>query len=79
VTIPTKVNARWIATLDDAQLVVAETTLHSAFRELEISEKSRSGSRYVLLQGPAELVSAWHRWLLVNNEVKARGLAIRHA
>jgi hypothetical protein len=79
VTIPTYVNSRWIATLDDAQLVVAETTLHSAFRELEISEKSRRGARYVLLQGPAELVSAWHSWRLVSNEVKARGLAIRHA
>jgi hypothetical protein len=78
-TIPAHINARWIGTLDDAQLVAAETTLHATFRELEISEKSRAGARYVLLQGSAALVSAWHRWLLVNNEVRARGLAIRHA
>jgi hypothetical protein len=79
VTIPAHINARWIATLDDAQLVVAETALHATFRELEISEKSRSGARYLLLQGPAALVSAWHRWLLVNNAVRSRGLATRHA
>ena len=78
-TIPAYIDSRWIATLGNAQLVEAETTLHAAFREQELSEKARSGARYVLLQGPAALVSAWHRWLLVNNEVRARGLVIRHA
>jgi hypothetical protein len=77
VTIPTLVNARWIATLGNDQLVKAEAQLHATFREQETAEKSRAGARYVLLQGPASLVSAWQRWLLVNNEARTRGLVVQ--
>ena len=47
-TIPANMNAQWIATLGDAELVMAEARLHADFREGEAAEKSRSGSRYVL-------------------------------
>jgi hypothetical protein len=78
-TIPDHVNTRWIATLGDDQLMQAEAELHAAFRKQETVEKTRSGARYVLLQGPAALVNAWHRWLLVNNETRTRGLSARHS
>jgi hypothetical protein len=76
--IPDYVNARWIATLRDDQLVKAEAKLHAAFRKQETAEKLRSGPRYMLLQGPPTLVNAWHRWLLVSNETRTRGLVINH-
>jgi hypothetical protein len=76
VTIPTHVNARWLATLGNDQLVTAEAQLHATFREQETAEKDRAGARYVLLQGPASLVSAWQRWLMVNNEARTRGLVV---
>jgi hypothetical protein len=76
-TIPERVNARWIATLDNEQLKSAEAELHAVFREHETVEKKRSGARYVLLQGPSTLVTAWHRWLLVSNEARTRGVLVR--
>ena len=72
--IPDRINARWIATLENAQLINAEAQLHADFRAHEVAEKSRSGPRYVLLQGPPKLITAWQRWLLVNNETRTRGL-----
>lgn len=77
-TIPDRINARWIATLGDEQLVRAEATLHADFREKEIAAKKRAGGRYVLLEGPAPLVSAWLRWLLVSNATRDRGLTANH-
>lgn len=76
--IPDTVNARWIATLGDEQLVRAEAELHTVFRRHESTEKARSGARYMLLQGPSVLVDAWQRWLLVNNETRSRGLTVHH-
>ncbi len=76
--IPQHVTARWVATLGDDQLMQAEAELHAVFRTAEVQEKSRSGERYMLLQGPASLVTAWHRWLLVSNETRARGLVVHH-
>ena len=77
--IPEHVNARWIATLGDDQLVAAEAQLHATFRSSERAEKKRSGGRYMLLQGPATLVNAWQRWLLVSNETRTRGLMVRRS
>jgi hypothetical protein len=77
-TIPDHINSHWIATLANDQLVKAEAMLHADFREKEIAEKRRVGARYVLLQGPATLVTAWHRWLLVSNETRNRGLVVNH-
>ena len=76
--IPDRVNSRWIATLGDDQLMNAEAELHAVFRKQETTEKTRSGPRYILLQGPSALINAWHRWLLVNNETRNRGLVVHH-
>jgi hypothetical protein len=77
-TLPDRVTASWIATLGNPQLVEAESHLHGEFAAEENHEKRRRGDRYVLLQGPEPLVTAWHRWLMVNNEMRLRGLVIRH-
>jgi hypothetical protein len=72
------VNARWIATLADHQLVAAETRLHADFQKHDLAEKRRCGSRYALMQGPTQLVNAWLRWLLVSNATRTRGLLAVH-
>ncbi|HVZ76798.1 MAG TPA: hypothetical protein VG818_02310 [Gemmatimonadaceae bacterium] len=74
--LPDNVNARWIDTLADDQLIKAEAALHAVFNRQESTEKARAGERYMLLQGPAELVNAWQRWLMVNNETRSRGLIV---
>lgn len=77
--IPNYVSARWVEALGNDQLLVAEAKLHAAFHTHETAEKRRAGARYVLLQGPATLVSAWHNWLLASNETRTRGLTVRHS
>ena len=77
--IPDRVSSRWAAALANDQLLAAEATLHAAFHKQETAEKRRAGARYVLLQGPATLVTAWHSWLLVSNETRTRGLSVRHS
>ena len=73
--IPERVNRRWIAQLDDVELAHAESELHADFTRQDTAEKARAGTRYRLLEGPATLVHAWNRWLLVSNEARTRGLA----
>ena len=76
--LPDRLTANWIATLANTQLVSVESHLHGEFAAEETREKRRRGLRYVLLQGPEALVTAWHRWVMVNKEVRTRGLLIRH-
>lgn len=77
-TVPDRLTATWLETLANGQLVAVESRLHAEFIEEEVVEKKRRGSRYSLLQGPAALVNAWHRWSMVNNETRSRGLLVRH-
>ena len=74
--IPDHINSHWIASLEDKQLVTAEAELHAAFRTHETAEKRRSGARYVLLLGYGGARQPWHRWLLVSNETRNRGLVV---
>lgn len=74
--LPEKVNARWIDTLGNDQLLEAEAQLHALFLKEETAEKRRTGARYTMLRGPESLVSAWHRWLLVHNATQTRGMII---
>jgi hypothetical protein len=74
--IPERVNSKWIATLDDAAILDVETTLHSDFREQDLLEKNKRGTRYRMLEGPAVLVDAWMRWQAVSNEARRRGLLV---
>ena len=75
--IPERVNSKWMATLDDASILDAETILHTDFREQDTLEKNKRGTRYRMLEGPAVLVDAWMRWQAVTNEARRRGLPIR--
>ena len=75
--LPEKVNASWIATLGDRQLVQAEALLHGEFVDQQNTERLRMGARYTMLRGPQSLVNAWLRWLLVNNEALSRGVNVR--
>ena len=77
-TVPDRLTANWIATLGNGDLVAVESDLHSEFVAEENEEKRRRGDRYALLQGPAPLVNAWLRWLMVNNEARLRSLVVRH-
>ena len=77
IEMPAHVTTRWIATLENEQLLAAEAQLYSTFRTRETAEKSRAGARYLLMQGPPELVAAWERWSLVSNEARARGVVVR--
>ena len=75
--LPETINASWIATLADEQLMQAEARLHELFRVQEKREKARAGARYSMMRGPEPLISAWHRWLMVNNEALHRGMVLR--
>ena len=75
-TIPLNVNARWIATLGNDQLIAAEAQLYADFKAREVAERSRAGSRYVLLQGPAALVNVWQQWVMLNKETRVRGVSV---
>ena len=74
--IPDRINAGWIATLGDEQLVAAESQLRATFQEHETVEKRRRGSRYAVLEGPEPLVTAWLSWVMVSNETRSRGLVL---
>ena len=76
--IPDRVSRRWMDLLDNVQLADAESTLHRDFTILDRAEKIRRGMRYRLLEGPAPLVDAWLRWLLVNNEARDRSIPTHH-
>ncbi len=76
--IPERLNARWIDSLGDPQLIEAEGRLHAEFFKQENAEKRRRGSRYDMLRGPTTLVNAWLRWLLVSNAIRTRGLVVSH-
>jgi hypothetical protein len=78
VVIPERVNRRWMNLLDNTQLAAAESRLHTDFTRQDRAEKVLRGGSYRLLEGPAPLVDAWLRWLLVSNEVRDRGLRTHH-
>lgn len=75
--LPENVTANWASSLADDQLVQAEARLHAEFAKQERMEKKRTGDRYIMLRGPESLVSAWLRWLTVNNETRYRGVIVR--
>jgi hypothetical protein len=77
VPIQDRVNADWIATLGDDQLVDAEARLRDVFLTQETLEKQRRGARYAVLEGPEVLVTAWHRWVMVSNEARTRRLVVQ--
>jgi len=77
--LPGTVNSRWIESLGVEQLREAEGLLHAEFLKEETAEKERTGARYKLLRGPESLVSAWNRWLLVNNAARTRKVVVHRS
>lgn len=76
-TYPDRIDASWIGTLSDDQLVKAEGELRKRFAEQETKEKKRRGSQYDMMRGPDALTTAWLRWSMVSNAARARGLRAR--
>lgn len=73
-TLPARITGDWMDSLTNDDLLVAESTLHQAFSALDREERARTGTKYELMRGPAELMSAWDRWSRVNTATRARGL-----
>jgi hypothetical protein len=72
--IPTRINAAWIGTLADDDLLEIEARLHDRFAVLDQRHRRTVKERYVLMRGPVELIDAWDRWSRLN--VAARGRAL---
>ena len=76
-TFPDRIDASWIGSLSDDQLVQAEGELRQRFAVQEAKEKKRRGTQYDMMRGPDALTSAWLRWSMVSNATRARGLRAR--
>ena len=74
--LPERINAQWIDTLSDPELLEAEVNLHETFAALDRAEKARRGESYELLRGPEALTGAWMRWSMVSNAARTRGLRV---
>ena len=77
--LPERITADWASSLADDQLQSAEAALHAKFAKEETAEKKRMGARYDMMRGPEPLMSAWLRWLTVNNETRSRGVLVKRA
>jgi hypothetical protein len=71
---PERINAPWIDSLSDVDLVTAEWELRASFSKEEKAERRRRGDAYDVLRGPESLTSAWMRWSMVNAATRDRGL-----
>ncbi len=72
--LPERPTAKWMDSLTDSDLLLAESSLHEAFFSLEREQKALLGAKYELMRGPAELMAAWDRWTRVNTAARSRGL-----
>ena len=72
---PERITTRWLGTLTDAQLQVAERELRTSFTRLDTAERSKRGDDYALMRGPEPLITAWLRWSMASNAARGRGLA----
>ena len=75
--VPDRINATWIKTLADEDLVDIEERLYGRFLILDNKEKKLRGGRYVMFRGPEELLTAWDRWCRVRNALQFRSLTAR--
>lgn len=75
--IPTRINAAWIGTLADDDLLDIEVRLHERFSVLDQRHRRTAKERYNLMQGPVELIDAWDRWSRVNVATRGRALVPR--
>ena len=71
---PETINAPWIGTLTDDDLVDVEGRLHTQFSVLERRAKKLLGAHYDMFRGSADLLRAWDRWSRVHTATRARHL-----
>jgi hypothetical protein len=75
--LPAKINAAWIETLADDDLIDVEARLHERFTVLDSRHKRLRGGEYSLMRGPTELIDAWDRWSRVSMATRTRSLVPR--
>jgi hypothetical protein len=75
--VPEKINAAWINTLADDDLIDVEARLHERFTVLDSRHKRLRGGEYSLMRGPTELIDAWDRWSRVSMAARTRSLVTR--
>jgi hypothetical protein len=77
-TLPDRIDAKWIDSLGDTELVQAEWELHKVFSRTENDEKKVHGTAMGTANWSELLMAAWMRWSLVQNATRARGLHPRY-
>lgn len=77
--VPEKINAAWISTLADEDLLDVESRLYERFAVLDRRHKQLRGRDYNLMRGPTALIDAWDRWSRVAVATKTRSLIVRRA
>ena len=75
--LPARINAAWIDTLADDDLIDVEARLHERFTVLDSRHKRLRGGEYSLMRGPTELIDAWDRWSRVSMAARTRSLVTR--
>lgn len=75
-TIPERLDSRWIEARTDDELRVAEHELGAVYQKQSVVEQARRGERYNLMQGSEVLMSAWGRWSMIRSAMAARGLRL---
>lgn len=75
--VPDRINAAWISTLADEDLLDIESRLYERFAILDRRHKQLRGRDYNLLRGPTPLIDAWDRWSRVAMATKTRSLIVR--
>ena len=76
--LPERINASWVDSLADGELLSVESQLHEAFNVLENEERQLRGDQYALARGSAALMLAWRHWNMASLATRARGLHARH-
>jgi hypothetical protein len=75
--VPDRINAAWINTLADEDLLDIESRLYERFAVLDRRHKQLRGREYNLMRGPTTLIDAWDRWSRVAVATKTRSLVVR--
>jgi hypothetical protein len=72
--VPERIDAAWISTLADEDIIAIEARLQARFAILDSREKKLRGQSYNLMRGPADLVLAWDRWSRIRSARQSRKL-----
>jgi hypothetical protein len=75
--VPEYINAAWVDSLTDADILDIEARLHKRYSLIERRERKAQGDSYSLFRGSADLLKAWDRWSRISGATRARRLRIR--